>query len=84
MREFIKNEIARLNQSDLTKVVILTGTDPAFSAGVDFSELNDPSTDFTEIGPLPGPFFTSDIPVIGAINGAAYTGVSNWPLPAVF
>ena len=74
MRIFIKQEIARLNQSDATKVIILTGTDPAFSAGVDFSELDDPATDFSEIGPLTGPFFTSDIPVIGAINGAAYTG----------
>ena len=74
MRVFVKNEIARLNQSDLTKVIILTGTDPAFSAGVDFSELADPNTDFNEIGPLSGPFFSSDIPVIGAVNGAAYTG----------
>jgi enoyl-CoA hydratase len=74
MRIFIKQEIARLNQSDATKVIILTGTDPAFSAGVDFSELDDPATDFSEIGPLTGPFFTSDVPVIGAINGAAYTG----------
>jgi enoyl-CoA hydratase len=74
MRAFIKKEIARLNQSDETKVIILTGADPAFSAGVDFSELNDPDTDFSEIGPLPGPFFSSDVPVIGAINGAAYTG----------
>lgn len=74
MREFIKQEVARLNQSDSTKVIILTGTDPAFSAGVDFSELNDPNTDFSEIGPLSGPFFLSEIPVIGAINGAAYTG----------
>lgn len=74
MRAFIKKEIARLNQSDQTKVIILTGTNPAFSAGVDFSELSDPETDFSEIGPLPGPFFSSDVPVIGAINGAAYTG----------
>jgi enoyl-CoA hydratase len=74
MRIFIKQEIARLNQSDATKAIILTGTDPAFSAGVDFSELDDPATDFSEIGPLTGPFFTSDVPVIGAINGAAYTG----------
>jgi len=74
MRIFIKHEIARLNQSDATKVIILTGTDPAFSAGVDFSELDDPATDFSEIGPLSGPFFSSDVPVIGAINGAAYTG----------
>ena len=74
MRAFIKKEIIRLNQSAESKVIILTGTDPAFSAGVDFSELNDPATDFTEIGPLSAPFFSSDIPVIGAINGAAYTG----------
>ena len=74
MRAFIKKEIDRLNQSDQTKVIILTGTDPAFSAGVDFAELSNPETDFSEIGPLPGPFFSSDVPVIGAINGAAYTG----------
>jgi enoyl-CoA hydratase len=74
MRAFIKKEIDRLNQSDQTKVIILTGTDPAFSAGVDFTELSNPETDFSEIGPLPGPFFSSDVPVIGAINGAAYTG----------
>lgn len=74
MRTFLKQEIARLNQSEDTKVIILTGSDPSFSAGVDFSELNDPATDLSEIGPLPGPFFSSNIPVIGAINGAAYTG----------
>jgi len=74
MRIFIKQEMVRLNQSEATKVIILTGADPAFSAGVDFSELDDPATDFSEIGPLSGPFFTSDVPVIGAINGAAYTG----------
>jgi enoyl-CoA hydratase len=74
MRTFLKQEIARLNQSDATKVIVLTATDPAFSAGVDFSELADPATVFSEIGPLSGPFFTSEIPVIGAINGAAYTG----------
>jgi enoyl-CoA hydratase len=74
MRMFIKQEMVRLNQSEATKVIILTGADPAFSAGVDFSELDDPATDFSEIGPLTGPFFTSDVPVIGAINGAAYTG----------
>ena len=55
-------------------MIILTGTDPAFSSGVDFTELSNPETDFSEIGPLPGPFFSSDVPVIGAINGAAYTG----------
>jgi enoyl-CoA hydratase len=32
MRSFIKQEIVRLNQSDDTKAIILTGTDPAFSA----------------------------------------------------
>jgi enoyl-CoA hydratase len=74
MRIFIKQEISRLNQNDATKVIILTGTDPAFSAGVDFSELDDPDTEFSEIGPLTGPFFTSAVPVIGVINGAAYTG----------
>lgn len=84
MRSFLKAEIRRLNEDNLTKVIILTGADPAFSAGVDLSELADKDTDFAEIGPLSAPFFSSDIPVIGAINGAAYTGGFELALTCTF
>ena len=67
--------------SDDVDVIILTGTDPAFCAGLDLKELGsgggevtgtqpDADTPVAERGPLPpGPK-----PVIGAVNGAAITG----------
>lgn len=52
--------------------IVLTGTDPAFCAGLDLKNLG-----AEELGGLPG--FTaavasSRVPVIGAVNGAAVTG----------
>lgn len=67
--------------NDAIDVIILTGADPAFCAGLDLKELGSgagtltstqptASTPIAERGPLPpGPK-----PVIGAINGAAITG----------
>src|SRR6202795_4823935 len=55
---------------DDVDVVILTGTDPVFCAGLDLKELGD-STDLPDISPQ-WPAMTK--PVIGAINGAAVTG----------
>lgn len=68
---------------DAVSVIILTGADPAFCAGLDLKELGSDTgggsvadtqptaqTPVAERGPLPpGPK-----PVIGAINGAAITG----------
>jgi enoyl-CoA hydratase len=51
-------------------VVILTGADPVFCAGLDLKELGD-STALPDISPR-WPAMTK--PVIGAINGAAVTG----------
>ena len=51
-------------------VVIVTGADPVFCAGLDLKELGD-STDLPDISPKWPPMST---PVIGAINGAAVTG----------
>ena len=50
-------------------VVILTGTDPAFCAGLDLKELG--GTDIPDLSPA-WPAMTK--PVIGAINGVAATG----------
>jgi enoyl-CoA hydratase len=67
--------------SDDVEVIILTGSDPAFCAGLDLKELGSGSgelsgtqpgsdTPVAERGPLPpGPK-----PVVGAVNGAAITG----------
>jgi enoyl-CoA hydratase/carnithine racemase len=55
---------------DDVDVVIVTGADPVFCAGLDLKELGD-STDLPDISPQ-WPAMTK--PVIGAINGAAVTG----------
>lgn len=74
VRDGLKNEVAQFNDDPRVRVIILTGSDPAFSAGVDFREMEDPSTDISSIGPLDAPFLISTTPLIGAINGPAYTG----------
>lgn len=67
--------------NDDIDVIILTGSDPAFCAGLDLKELGSgdgtlastqPAADtpIAERGPLP----SGPKPVIGAINGAAITG----------
>jgi len=55
---------------DDVDVVILTGADPVFCAGLDLKELGD-SAELPDISPQ-WPSMTK--PVIGAINGAAVTG----------
>jgi len=55
---------------DTIDVVILTGTDPVFCAGLDLKELGN-STELPDISPQWPPMTK---PVIGAINGAAVTG----------
>jgi enoyl-CoA hydratase len=55
---------------DTVDVIILTGTDPVFCAGLDLKELGD-TTELPDISPKWPPMTK---PVIGAINGAAVTG----------
>jgi enoyl-CoA hydratase len=55
---------------DSVDVVILTGADPVFCAGLDLKELGD-SSELPDISPQWPPMAK---PVIGAINGAAVTG----------
>jgi enoyl-CoA hydratase len=56
--------------ADGVDVVILTGADPVFCAGLDLKELGN-SSDLPDISPQWPPMTK---PVIGAINGAAVTG----------
>ncbi len=55
---------------DAVDVVIVTGADPVFCAGLDLKELGN-TTELPDISPKWPPMTT---PVIGAINGAAVTG----------
>jgi enoyl-CoA hydratase len=55
---------------DAVDVVILTGADPVFCAGLDLKELGD-TTELPDISPK---WPAMRKPVIGAINGAAVTG----------
>ena len=71
------------DERDDVDVVILTGTDPAFCAGLDLKELGSSGRNLGTVGnsgassrgdSRRGPFPTMTKPVIGAINGVAVTG----------
>jgi enoyl-CoA hydratase len=68
--------MAEADGRDDVDVVVLTGTDPAFCAGLDLKELGTPGANLG--GAVPpdqrGPFPPMAKPVIGAINGVAVTG----------
>jgi enoyl-CoA hydratase len=81
----LRNAIVRvaleLDADDSVDVVILTGSDPAFCAGLDLKELssgeNDlsrPDGDAGDAGLRRLPIPNTRKPVIGAINGVAVTG----------
>lgn len=67
---------------DGVDVVILTGADPAFCAGLDLKELGDTGKNLGGTGAdgrpnstgVRGPFPTLTKPLIGAVNGVAITG----------
>ena len=72
-------EIGRqLDADDSVDVIILTGADPAFCAGLDLRELstgeNNLSRTVSDEGQRRVPFPNTRKPVIGAINGVAVTG----------
>lgn len=68
-REFFA-ALAAAESDDSVDVVIVTGADPVFCAGLDLKELGD-TTELPDISPKWPPM---NKPVIGAINGAAVTG----------
>lgn len=70
LRSRLFEALRQAQRNDDVDVVILTGADPVFCAGLDLKELGD-STDLPDISPKWPPMSK---PVIGAINGAAVTG----------
>jgi len=89
-RNALSSEVLRLlpelmrvaDARDDVDVIILTGTDPAFSAGLDLKELGSTAGNLSGTGAdgganpdgVRGPFPPLVKPLIGAINGVAITG----------
>lgn len=74
LREALLSRVAELDADESVAAIILTGSGSAFCAGVDIRELEAGGAAAEGIGPLTAPFLSSSTPLIGAINGAAYTG----------
>src|SRR5688500_2602229 len=75
----IREVMAELDADEGVDVVVLTGSDPAFCAGVDLKEAGEAAggggvfADLTKLPPR-GLFDALSKPVIGAVNGPAATG----------
>ena len=81
LRRRLREAMEELEARDDVDVVVLTGADPAFCAGLDLKELGtvgDPGTDVDGSARGPGsrrgPIPPMTKPLIGAINGVAVTG----------
>jgi enoyl-CoA hydratase len=75
----LRSTMAEVDGDDAVAVIVLTGADPAFCAGVDLKELGSGERARSPFVPgtpsEPGrPWARTVKPVIGAINGAAITG----------
>ena len=75
----IPRVLADLDAADDVAAIVLTGSDPAFCAGVDLKELGSSAAGGDSAGlVLPkeqrGPFPPHTTPIIGAVNGVAITG----------
>ncbi|MCB0976693.1 MAG: enoyl-CoA hydratase [Acidimicrobiales bacterium] len=77
----IRSAVGDAQTNDDVDVIILTGADPAFCAGLDLKELGGGNTALASTAPKAdapvaarGPLPPGPKPVIGAVNGAAITG----------
>ncbi len=78
----LPNLMRQADESDEVDVIILTGADPAFCAGLDLKELGSTAGNLGSTGAdgstnssgVRGPFPTLSKPLIGAVNGVAITG----------
>jgi enoyl-CoA hydratase len=66
--------MTELDAADDVDVIILTGRDPAFCAGLDLKALAAGGLDFRPPAAYRGPIPPIEKPLIGAINGPAVTG----------
>lgn len=71
LRASLSEEVARADASSAVRVIVITGSDPAFCAGVDIKAI----AAAPAAGPNPGDAVrAARTPVIAAVNGACVTG----------
>lgn len=66
--------IRRLDDAPEVRVIVLTGAGTVFSSGVDVVDLRDDPEFAATVGPRVSGVLQSATPLIGAVNGPAYTG----------
>jgi enoyl-CoA hydratase len=79
LRRALREAMREVEANEDVDVVILTGSDPAFCAGLDLKEFGSGSSGLRDATLMPegsdrGPLGTHAKPIIGAINGVAVTG----------
>lgn len=74
LRIALRSRIGELDADTDVRAIILTGADPAFCAGIDLRELGGEAAELESVGPDTSPFTAATTPLIGAVNGPAYTG----------
>lgn len=75
----LRGAMADVDTRDDVDVIVLTGSDPAFCAGLDLKELGSSGANISATGDrdqdgLSRPWAPTTKPVIGAVNGVAVTG----------
>jgi enoyl-CoA hydratase len=86
LRRGLIDAVRAADSHDATHVVVLTGTDPAFSAGIDLAEAmpaDGPSPAGSRIDPA-RTLRAAAVPVIAAVNGPCYTGALELVLSCSF
>jgi enoyl-CoA hydratase len=78
LRRALPSTLRELDADETVDVIVMTGADPAFCAGIDLKELGGPRTDgddeVDELVRRGAPFGPLSKPLLGAINGVAITG----------
>jgi enoyl-CoA hydratase len=70
----LAEQIARIDTDPAVKVAVITGTDPAFCAGLDIKDFSDANSPRHEVGAMINSVPLIQKPVIAAVNGSAMTG----------
>jgi enoyl-CoA hydratase len=78
LRRALPSTLRELDADETVDVIVMTGADPAFCAGIDLKELGGPRADgddeVDELVRRGVPFGPLSKPLLGAINGVAVTG----------